>query len=143
MMEQEFSKTLKDLNLQLFKVIGKRHKELGVNLTPIWGTIILAISNSKESLCQKHLESFVSCNKSTLSSILDTMEKKDLIERIPDVLDTRKKVIVLTENSKKLVKRIKEEKAEIDKGMLQGISEEELNAFQKTLNKMLENLERM
>lgn len=143
MMEQEFSKTLKDLNLQLFKVIGKRHKKLGVNLTPIWGTIILTISNSKEALCQKHLETFVSCNKSTLSSILDTMEKKDLIERIPDASDTRKKVIVLTENSKKLVKRIKEEKAAIDKEMLQGISDEELDAFQKTLNKMFENLERM
>lgn len=143
MMERELSKTLKDLNLQLFKVIGKKHKELGVSLTPIWGTIILAISDSKEALCQRHLEAFVSCNKSTLSSILDTMEKKDLIKRISDKADTRKKVIVLTEHSKKLVEKIKEDKMAIDKGMLQGISEEELETFQKTLNKMLENLERM
>lgn len=143
MKNNEFSKTLKDLNLQLFKVVNKRHKELGIDLTPIQGTIILAIYKNKEALCQKHLEKFVSCNKSTLSSVLDTMEKKNLIKRVSDVEDTRKKVIVLTKSAEGLVEKIKEDKMIVEKGMLQGIKKEELEIFTTTLNKMLRNLERM
>ncbi len=143
MKNDEFSKSLKDLNLQMFKVVSKRHKELGINLTPIQGTIILAVYENQEALCQKHLEKFVSCNKSTLSSILDTMEKKHLIKRVSDSLDTRKKVIVLTKNAESLVEKIKEDKMVIEQGMLQGIEKEELEIFNTTLNKILRNLERM
>ncbi len=143
MKNNEFSKTLKDLNLQMFKVIHKRHKKLGIDLTPIQGTIILTIFENQETLCQKHLEQFISCNKSTLSSILDTMEKKNLIKRVSDCTDTRKKVIVLTKNAKSFVEKIKEDKIMVEKGMLQGIEKEELELFNATLNKMLKNLERM
>lgn len=143
MNKTEFSKTLKDLNLQMFKVVSKRHKELGIDLTPIQGTIILAISENKEALCQKHLEAFVSCNKSTLSSILDTMEKKNLIKRISDSEDTRKKVIVLTKSAESLVEKIREDKRQVEQGMIEGIGKEELEIFTTTLNKMLNNLERM
>lgn len=143
MKNNEFSKTLKDLNLQLFKVVNKRHKELGIDLTPIQGTIILSIYENQETLCQKHLEKFVSCNKSTLSSVLDTMEKKNLIKRVSDSEDTRKKVIILTKSAEGLVEKIKEDKMIVEKGMLQGIEKEELEIFNTTLNKMLKNLERM
>ncbi len=142
-MRFEFSQVLKSLNLQLFKVISKSHRELGIDLTPIQGTIIIAISESSETLCQKQMKQFVSCNKSTLSSILNTMEKKGLIYRVVDELDTRKKVIELTEKSKNLIKKIKKDKQEIEKGMTSGIDEKELETFYQTLNKMLKNLERM
>ncbi len=143
MKNNEFRKTLKDLNLLLFKVVNKRHKELGIDLTPIQSTIILTIYENQETLCQKHLEQFVSCNKSTLSSILDTMEKKNLIKRVSDCADTRKKVIVLTKSAKSFIEKIKEDKTMVENEMLQGIEKEELKLFTATLNKMLKNLERM
>lgn len=143
MKDLEFSKTLKDLNLEMFKVVRKRHKESGVDLTPIQATIILALFDAKEVLCQKDLESFVSCNKSTLSSILDTMEKKDLIERKIDKVDTRKKEIVLTQKSLDLTNEIVKDKRILDQQMVKGITKEEIESLQSTLNKMLRNLERM
>lgn len=143
MNDVEFSKTLKDLNIQIFKVINKRHKELGIDITPIQGTIIRAIYENKEALCQKNLEAFVSCNKSTLSSILDTMKKKDLIERKNDNQDTRKKNIVLTKKSKNLITMLEEDRNLLEKRLFQGIGEEELKIFNITLNKIVKNLERM
>lgn len=142
-MKSEFSETLKNLNLQIFKVISKSHKELGIDLTPIQGTIILTIFESKEALCQKQMEQFVSCNKSTLSSILDTMEKKEYIKRVLDENDTRKKVIVLTKKSKNLIEKLKKDKQEVEQGMILGIQKQELEMFYQTLNKILHNLERM
>lgn len=139
----EFSKTLKDLNLELFKVVRKRHKKLGIDLTPIQSTIILVLFESENVMCQKDLEPFVSCNKSTLSSILNTMEKKELIERRIDKEDTRKKGIFLTKKSQNLTKRIAKDKEIIDKQVVMGIGKEEIENLQNTLNKMLSNLERM
>lgn len=143
MKEREFSKKLKEIDLQIFKIVGKRHKELGLDLTPIQGSIIVAISENEEALCQKHLEQYVSCNKSTLSSILDTMEKNNLIKRISDTKDTRKKVIVLTDKAKNIVEKIKEDKELVEKRMISGIEERELDTFYNVLNKIKENLERL
>lgn len=143
MENQEFSKILKDINLSLFKVISKQNKALGIELTPIQGTIILGIANHKEALCQKEIEEFVSCNKSTLSSILDTMEKRGLIKRKTSDWDTRKKVILLTEKSKKFIKQIEKDRTETDSLLMQGISLEEKEFLIKNLTKILHNLERM
>lgn len=143
MIELEFSKTLRDLNIQIFKNVNKRHKELGIDITPIQGTIIMAIYENNEALCQKNLEAFVSCNKSTLSSILDTMEKKELIQRSNDEFDTRKKIILLTKKSKDLIEKIAEDKIELEKKMCRGFTVKEKEMLIKYLNQMLENLERM
>lgn len=143
MNEVEFGKTLKDLNLLLFKVMNKRHKCLGLDITPIQSTIILAIYESKEKLCQKHLESFVSCNKSTLSSVLDTMEKKDFIKRKIDEKDTRKNVIVLTNKSKKILEILSKEREILEQKMMRDIEKKEQKQLQETLNKIKENLERI
>lgn len=139
----EFNKTLKDLNLQIFKVVSKRHKILGIDLTPIQGNIILKIYENKEILCQKHLESFLSCNKSTLSSILDTMEKKELIKRVVDTEDTRKNVILLTDKSKKIISIISNDHDIFEKLMLKGIKKEEQEIAINVLNQIKLNLERM
>lgn len=141
--ELEFSKTLKDLNLQIFKTVSKRHKEMGLDITPIQGTIIMTIYENEEALCQKNLESFVSCNKSTLSSILDIMEKKELIKRVNDTSDTRKKIILLTKKSKDLIEKIAEDKGKLEEKLCLGITQEEKEMMLKYLKQMLKNLERM
>ncbi len=138
----EIGKTLKELNLQIFKVVRKRHSQLGIDLTPIQATIILALYENKDILYQKHLEPIVACNKSTLSSILDTMEKKELIKRVT-MRDTRKNGIVLTKKSYDLTKLIAKDKKELDKKMVKDLTREEIENFKITLNKMLSNLERM
>ncbi len=142
-MQSEFSKVLKDINLALFKVIKKHNKELGICITPIQGTIILGIAHHNKELCQKDIEQFVSCNKSTLSTILDTMEKNELIKRNSSNSDTRRKVITLTEKSKKLIDQIKKDRKETDVRLMQGLSVEEQKLLLASLNKILQNLERM
>ena len=142
-MQSEFSKVLKDINLALFKVITKHNKELGIQITPIQGTIILGIAHHEEELCQKEIEQFVSCNKSTLSTILDTMEKNELIKRTPSSFDTRKKVITLTEKSKQLVTQIELDRKKTDALLMQGLTEEEQSLLLTSLRKILQNLERM
>lgn len=129
------------LNMLIFKQISNRHKELGFDITPVQAMIIMGVYNN-ESLCQKDIEQFVTCNKSTLSSVLDTMEKNGLIMRIEDKYDSRKKIISLTDKSNDIAKVLEKDCGYMDDLLTAGLSQDELEIFNSVIDKMINNLER-
>ena len=130
-----------NLNMLIFKQISNRHKELGFDITPVQAMIIMGVYNN-ESLCQKDIEQFVTCNKSTLSSVLDTMEKNGLIMRIEDKYDSRKKIISLTDKSNDIAKVLEKDCGYMDDLLTAGLSQHELEIFNSVIDKMINNLER-
>lgn len=130
-----------NLNMLIFKQISNRHKELGFDITPVQAMIIMGVYNN-ESLCQKDIEQFVTCNKSTLSSVLDTMEKNGLIMRIEDKYDSRKKIISLTDKSNDIAKVLEKDCGYMDDLLTSGLSQDELEIFNSVIDKMINNLER-
>ena len=77
MHNKDFFSDINDINLSIFKYVFKRHKKLGLGVTPVQSRIIMYIYENNGSIYQKDIESFISCNKSTLSAVLNTMEKND------------------------------------------------------------------
>ena len=54
------------------------------------------MDNINKDISQKELENVLGIRKSTMSGILDTMEKRNIIKRISSDIDRRSKIIKLT-----------------------------------------------
>lgn len=97
--------------------------------------------NMEKDIFQKDFESEFSIRRSTASSILKTMEQNGFIERVSVESDARLKKIVLTEKAidihKNAINDIEKREARLRKG----ISQSEIDAFLKTLDKLTANME--
>lgn len=134
---------IKRINGELFRCISNRYKRLNVEITPMHAKIIMAIYKSDKPLCQKDLEGPISCNKSTMSSIISTMEKNGLLTRKISDTDSRINYLVLTEKGFEMADFLKKDRACTEWIISDGISEEEYTTFIKVIDKMRNNIERI
>lgn len=95
----------------------------------------------KNEIYQKDLEEAVDLRRATVSGILQTMEKNQLITRVIDDTDTRTKKIILTKESEKRIAKNKEKVATLQKITTEGISDEDLETFSIVLRKMTQNVQ--
>ncbi len=75
---------------------------------------------------------------STVSEMLDRMEKKDLIVKKKDEKDKRKIKIDITKQANKIVKEVINRRVEYVKDVLEDVNEENLEILKQVLMKMLE-----
>ena len=109
-----------DISLDQWMVLG-----------PIW---------KLDGACQKDLSEYCLKDKTSITRIIDTLEIKNLVVRVPDQLDQRMKRVVLTSHGKQLffdVLPIMEKTREEVRGK---IPEEEIEVFKNVLSKIIENL---
>jgi len=89
----------------------------------------------KDNLTQQQLCELTCKNKSNLTRILDTMEKKDMIRRSPNLSDRRSFIISTTEHSRSLKLPIIKIALEYSSKIFELIDENEIrvleNVFQK------------
>ncbi|MCH3976823.1 MAG: MarR family transcriptional regulator [Bacilli bacterium] len=113
------------------------HKTTGVH-----GLIIHYIaSNHDQEVYQRDFEKKFSMRRSTISRMLALMESNGMIERIPSKNDARQKQIVLTQKARDKHLLIEKILHGIEGSMRKGISDEEMNSFFATIDKIKANLE--
>lgn len=95
----------------------------------------------KNEIYQKDLEEAVDLRRATVSGILQTMEKNQLITRVIDDTDTRTKKIILTKESEKRIAKNREKVVMLQKITTEGISDEDLETFRIVLRKMTQNVQ--
>lgn len=78
--------------------------------------------------------------KTTLTSMLDRMEEKGFLKRTADCRDRRLLRIFLTPKAKVLNNRYNKVSDEMSRIFYKDFSDEEINAFEASLEKILENL---
>lgn len=78
--------------------------------------------------------------RTTLTSMLDRLEKAGNIMRIPDPADRRTVRIRLTESARGLRKKYEKVSEEMNGIFYRGFSESEIHDFEENLGKILENL---
>lgn len=100
------------------------------------------LKHDQEDVYQKNLEKVLRLRRATVSGVLQTMEKNNLISRITNQEDTRTKKIILNENAKKLFLENKKKFDEIEEKIIKGISNENLNLFFQVIEEMKKNIER-
>lgn len=135
--------SLRDIDLAFSRVLNNRFMHLGLDVTPVQSRIIICILEHDNLMCQKDLETLVSRNKSTLSSILDNLEKKGYVVRCEGENDSRKKMLTLTDKSLQAIKTLNDDKRIINELVSKGILDDEYNIFCGVLKKIKDNLEGM
>lgn len=78
--------------------------------------------------------------KTTLTSMLDRMEKSDLITRIVDSTDRRQIRIVLTPKARRLNTIYQQVSLQMSEIFYEGFSDEEIQVFETFLSRILNNL---
>lgn len=78
--------------------------------------------------------------KTTLTSMLDRMEEREFLKRVPDSQDRRQLQIVLTDKARALNNSYNEVSGEMSRIFYEGFSDEEIERFEKYLDKILQNL---
>ncbi|NYV28124.1 MarR family transcriptional regulator [Streptobacillus felis] len=102
----------------------------------------IVLLSDKKDICQKEIENHFSLSKSTVSEILKSFEKDELITRVSSDKDQRIKIIKMTEKSTKIREEILKNIAKIENMLVADISVKEIDIFNNTLLKMNENLKK-
>jgi DNA-binding MarR family transcriptional regulator len=122
------------------RVLSKILKKYGLaEINPAQGRIFFALWQG-DSISIHELAEKTSLEKSTLTSMLDRLEKNGFIVRVPSTRDRRKIIIKLTEKDRKLrdvYTKITKEKIEL---FYKGFSSKEIDTFESYLMRILENL---
>jgi len=119
----------------------QHHKSLecqNISMMQQWIIRFLA-DHEGEDIYQKDLEKKFHIGKSTLTAMLDVMEKNDLVMRTPSTKDARCKKLTLTRRALGIHEEVRKDIEQFEAQMREGIDEEELEIFFKVLNKMIEN----
>lgn len=97
-------------------------------------------TNKGKDIFQKDIEKQFSIRRSTATSVLKTMEKKEMIIREPSKDDARMKKISLTPQSAEKCIEVRQTIDEFEKTISDGISQEELDIFFEVIDKLKDNL---
>ena len=113
------------------------------NLTVSQAYVIDFIYNIEKNkdIFQKDLEKKFDLKRSSVSLMLNNMEKSDLIQRVPVAEDARLKKIVLTEKSIELNEKISNAIDSIENKLSKDLTEEEIKVFYRVLNKIRNTLD--
>jgi len=124
---------------RVFSRILKRHSIDELN--PAQGRILYELWK-EDSLSQTELAFRTKLDKSTLALMLDRLECDGQIERVRDEGDARRKFIRATAENRKLHGEYEKASREMNDLFYAGLSETEIDRFEKTLRKVLANLEK-
>lgn len=121
---------------QIDRKIGKSVAQYGI--TGIQAKIInfLFIESSKRDIFQKDIEERFNIRRSSVTSVLNLMEKNGYIERVCDSSDARYKKIILKEKGLELSSIVTQLIEEVENSLSEALTDEEHDIFINLINKL-------
>lgn len=113
------------------------------NVTHQQGKILCYINDKSmvRDVFQNELEEVFQIRRSSITSLLNNLEKKELILREECWEDRRIKKLILTPSAKNNIAEIKQVLSSIENKLVEGMSAEEKALFANLLHRGLKNLE--
>jgi len=96
---------------------------------------IMVIQTLDEPKPMRQVADFLSCNSSNLTGITDRLEERGLVRRTLDPDDRRVRLLVLTDEGRKVRRRIKDHLRSPSQSM-EGLTDEELETLIRLLSKL-------
>lgn len=133
---------IKEINdLIIKKMMRSAVCEKRCMISPTQVKIIEYLCKSKDEIVyQKDIEKTLNLKRSTVSGILDTMEKNNLILRKSVKEDLRLKEIILTDYAIDKLNLIKRKIKEINNALGKNISEDDLKVFYRVTKQIKQNI---
>lgn len=100
------------------------------------------LKHDGKTIYQRDLEEVFNLRRATISGILKTMEKNNVIIRVCDPNDARGKIVILSDDAKKFFKEKETLFKKLETDLKKDISKEELEIFYKVILKMRDNINR-
>jgi DNA-binding MarR family transcriptional regulator len=124
---------------RIFKIqMDFKFREQGIELS-FDQFVILQVLRSNASIIQQDLANHLQRDKSIIVRQIEGLLEKELVKRLLNSDDKRKKNLVLTEKGSSLLNQIQKIGSEVTKNLLYGVSETEFEIFRKVLSKIQEN----
>jgi DNA-binding MarR family transcriptional regulator len=124
---------------QLRSLTYKEFLGHGLELTPEQWVVLVRLWE-KDGQSQSALSESTLRDRPTMSRILDTMEKSELVERSVDPQDARSRLVKLTRTGKSLQPKLVPIAKKLVQRLEAGIPERDLEITHRTLARMLANL---
>lgn len=102
--------------------------------------LIILMKNNDQPQPQNSLAFLTNRDKASLARLVDTMEKKNLVERLADENDKRVKLVKLTENGKKTLFQAFPVVEKVNKTIQNNIPQDELKIAIEVLKKIVTNI---
>jgi DNA-binding MarR family transcriptional regulator len=128
------------LSHKIKRRIGKVGLEYGISSMQAKILGFIYYNSSKIDIFQKTIEEEFDIRRSSVTSVLTLMEKNELIKRISVSEDARLKKIMITGKGIEVHKLVHKEIEEIEGIIENNLSEEELNNFISTLEKLTKKI---
>ncbi|MDE7478501.1 MAG: MarR family winged helix-turn-helix transcriptional regulator [Lachnospiraceae bacterium] len=96
--------------------------------------------NQERAIYQKTIESDFGIKRSTVTTILQLMEKKGYIKRVAVEGDARLKQIFLTEQGAEIAVKTMTMIEDMESSILKGIEEDKLNIFYEVVQQLMNNM---
>jgi DNA-binding MarR family transcriptional regulator len=122
-----------------YNKVSRTFREKKLNVT-IEQFSILTILWYQNGLSQQEIANRLNRDKTTLTRVINNMEKSNLVIRVPDKMDRRINHIYLTYLGKELQETLTEATGKIYLDSIREISGEELHQFAEILNRVIRNL---
>ncbi|MBP2172609.1 MarR family winged helix-turn-helix transcriptional regulator [Methanococcus voltae] len=128
---------LYSIKTELCKKCNQSFKELGVTGSQF---NVLEVLWYKDGITQSEIQRYLGIKASSVSNLIDHLEKKELIERVFDENDSRVKLIYLTKKGLELKEKGFEKCNAQTKMILSGFSDEEESKLKDYLKRLISNL---
>ncbi len=125
------------LSRELKKLFDKRLEELSLT-SSMWCVLMAVIENGE--ITQKELSDILSIEGPTTTKIIDNLEKRGFIKRVPHETDRRAYKISLTEKGKAIEKDIFKYGDCFMKDVKSSLTDKEKKELHKLLNKIYNNI---
>jgi len=140
MLIKEIAVYVNILNSRIKKCFFDKLQENGINITPEQ-YLVLDILWDKQPLSQQNIADIIQKDKNSVTKIIDSLEKKNLVKRSMDKKDRRINQIELTEEADALKKTTTHVAIEFMNGAIKGIKEQDLDTFVDVMRQLKNNLE--
>lgn len=139
LLSKEITVELHLTGCKLRQYIAVMLRMMEVPLTPEQFMLIDLLWNQGQ-MTQQQLADQMQKDKNSVTQLVDAIERKGFVVRMRNPEDRRSNTLVLTEKAENLKLDAKRKGIFILDKMLDGISEDELRAFLKTLRKLNDNM---
>jgi len=120
---------------EVIRLLKKRFLEQAdIKLTTEQIGLLLVISMNKEEVIQQELACSMGKDKSAILRTIDLIEAKDLIKRVSDTADRRKKYLMITKKGERVIEQYLTIENELTAMLQNGLTDDEIKTFYKVVD---------
>ena len=140
MLIKEIAVYVNILNSRIKKNFFDSLQKNGINVTPEQ-FLVLDILWEKQSLSQQNIADIIQKDKNSVTKIIDSLEKKNLVKRMVDKKDRRINKIELTPDGLALENSTTDVAINFMNDVVRGIDSQDLDKFVEVMRQLKNNLE--